>query len=1160
MGRAFSVLLFCVAMDPWYYHVNRILAVIVNKGYMDDNATGGIGLSWLYEAETLLQSLATAGFLVLSHSCYQVEPVFLSESTSPRFSSMDFVTQGYHSLLAALRNSPPAPMVRLRCGNRAVTLPSHLLTIGDTVECPSHPLLHAFLHTAECKCKCKTFLLSNSPLSPKQLEFLDSTPFGVKIVKPNATMLGLHLHSPHLSVTPRFSLQGDLLSPLPHVARAHVEKAQLNTAVSRMLQRVRAGTNLGLSFRERTLFLSFYVLSLPHYHHSTLIPSSNYIANYYRLIRQHLCKRAWIQAKHLPGVVTFLKLGILHCPRIFLLSSMLGLCIRLYGTDIVLWLGGLTSSLPFLPKRILEGLDAIRSETIKADRFNKEPFSHQLYRFVSDCPPPYKLARLVTRTFKSHVLQMLHAETRSFLRLRISQADWLGDSSSTTLDTLHATPIKVIPPFARLAILRWSIDSEPDLHFRLRPHFTRRTSCRCGCGRYSSIYPEGFRAGAVATDHLLNSNQWTLISQTFAPSRFDRFSDRYPHPPLPLAASPIWCPRKGAPVHSLDHLDPSLRSWIDLPCVLCGHGDNSVQHWMRFCPVPALVGSALLNRPWRTHDWSLRPTFSASRLATIGALWVGTRQFVHERSGLPLPPLPPPSFTLDDPVRTTQHLLDRVYSLIPSAFRPSHIAPLAPPPIVQGCFRNHINSTLLTIEREGFPIYYGHTPVTSHAVAAQSVLAIFPPNSPLPRTLHKFQSLVSRPPNCYIQFKLCACGSVHGYLKSLIDLDAATPLYIGDPPVDHLDFVIQFDGGAFREHRVGGSGIVLWKHTTQGLTLLDTFAVPLFPCPDAAYAETVGAAHAVLMAAGHFPQHRPSRILIKGDNRPIIDFMNSVGKLRRTDLQKLLTEAQHALAFSLPPFYGVTFHGNSTNARIFLRVLLVITRNNPSLLNCCPIPFLLSLSHSPLPFLPSTLLLFPLLFLLLPLPLPFTNLLTSRSPPSLSLLAKLFTPLRYSATFEPSKKAPLHLPRYLSFIALQQMISEDAFTPWRLGPPNFLGITAPFCLVVPTLNLTLLALIISSSNVSLSLSLSWTFLFPLSTNLGNFFLLILMLRTRTSLNNTLLLPRTCPRSCSTPPSNPPCYITGAKAAKDTGPLIRYGPFSIKSLRPNPASLQLSINH
>ena len=185
--------------------------------------------------------------------------------------------------------------------------------------------------------------------------------------------------------------------------------------------------------------------------------------------------------------------------------------------------------------------------------------------------------------------------------------------------------------------MRWSIDSEPDLHFRLRPHFTRRTSCRCGCAAIPR-YTRSFRAGAVATDHLLNSNQWTLISQTFAFSRFDRFSDRYRHPPLPSTTPPLWCPRKGAPTHSLDHLDPALRSWIDLPCVLCGHGDNSVQHWMRFCPVPALVGSALLNRPWCTHDWSLRPTFSASRLAMIGTLWVGTRQFVHKRSGLsPLP-------------------------------------------------------------------------------------------------------------------------------------------------------------------------------------------------------------------------------------------------------------------------------------------------------------------------------------------------------------------------------------------------------------------------------------------------------------------------------------------------------------------------------------------
>ena len=126
MGRTFSVLLFCIAIDPWYHHVNRIPDVIVNKGYMDDNATGGIGLSWVYSAEKLLQSMATAGFLVLSHTCYQVESVVIPVPPSPIFLSMDFVTQRHHSLLTALCHSPSclccAPALRQSCCYAALSL------------------------------------------------------------------------------------------------------------------------------------------------------------------------------------------------------------------------------------------------------------------------------------------------------------------------------------------------------------------------------------------------------------------------------------------------------------------------------------------------------------------------------------------------------------------------------------------------------------------------------------------------------------------------------------------------------------------------------------------------------------------------------------------------------------------------------------------------------------------------------------------------------------------------------------------------------------------------------------------------------------------------------------------------------------------------------
>ena len=61
MGRAFSVLLFCIAMDPWYHQVHKIPRVCINTGYMDDNATGGHGLGWLHQTQQLIHQFHSAG-------------------------------------------------------------------------------------------------------------------------------------------------------------------------------------------------------------------------------------------------------------------------------------------------------------------------------------------------------------------------------------------------------------------------------------------------------------------------------------------------------------------------------------------------------------------------------------------------------------------------------------------------------------------------------------------------------------------------------------------------------------------------------------------------------------------------------------------------------------------------------------------------------------------------------------------------------------------------------------------------------------------------------------------------------------------------------------------------------------------------------------------
>ena len=81
-----------------------------------------------------------------------------------------------------------------------------------------------------------------------------------------------------------------------------------------------------------------------------------------------------------------------------------------------------------------------------------------------------------------------------------------------------------------------------------------------------------------------------------------------------------------------------------------------------------------------------------------------------------------------------------------------------------------------------------------------------------------------------------------------------SPLFIGDPDVEQHDLVIHFDGGCFKELQIGGAGVVIWKHIAGNLTLLDTLCIPIYPCPDAAYAEACGAAHAVIIAAKYFAE------------------------------------------------------------------------------------------------------------------------------------------------------------------------------------------------------------------------------------------------------------------------------------------------------------------
>ena len=61
MGRSFSVLLFCVAMDPILCALNSIQGVLNVQGYVDDTTqwAGDVGgtMTWLGDVGSLLDSL-----------------------------------------------------------------------------------------------------------------------------------------------------------------------------------------------------------------------------------------------------------------------------------------------------------------------------------------------------------------------------------------------------------------------------------------------------------------------------------------------------------------------------------------------------------------------------------------------------------------------------------------------------------------------------------------------------------------------------------------------------------------------------------------------------------------------------------------------------------------------------------------------------------------------------------------------------------------------------------------------------------------------------------------------------------------------------------------------------------------------------------------------
>ena len=164
-----------------------------------------------------------------------------------------------------------------------------------------------------------------------------------------------------------------------------------------------------------------------------------------------------------------------------------------------------------------------------------------------------------------------------------------GGVSFPWLQALAVLPKCFAHEVARFALLRWALGEDDDIGLTIRIQYGRSLPC-CLCGAPARSYPVGLQyepycEACIATQGINCFSLSSMDMVNVSPGQHG-----YSH-----AAALPWSrvvvrrvPRGGD-----DAQDAGFFSGL-APCIACGQGDNSIGHWSRWCAVPVVVASILL--------------------------------------------------------------------------------------------------------------------------------------------------------------------------------------------------------------------------------------------------------------------------------------------------------------------------------------------------------------------------------------------------------------------------------------------------------------------------------------------------------------------------------------------------------------------------------------
>ena len=687
----------------------------------------------------------------------------------------------------------------------------------------------------------------NHPASFSTLNALERSNWGAHLIEGKATALGLLLYG-------KFFRDPQGWSPVDELSGTQAINPK---ALTKANHRLALFATPAHSVVQRSLANNCFILSLNIYQSTYFGFNPDDINVYQQRSAKLILGRPWLAARYLPHIFRWLGIAPALDPAVTLTSACLGYWLRQNGSTALLSPGypDVETRQGAIVQRIFRAWTPLLGSDKVAD----------LVRIVAGHYTRKQHFQFL-RQLKSALYQAIQEHALQYLKTRVSIQLLPGGVSWKWLTSLATVPKLAVSGVARFAVLRWAVNEDDDECLRLRVAGSLQAEQSCQlCGVRTRLYPLGLRFAPACEkccyEHNLNAT--TLHSDA-------RWG---------IPDTSVWYPIVESVRGSVSLPDTWRNQGRDLPpCVACGHGDNSAQHWARFCVIPVLVANAL-STP--SHIvWSLDQLARTNTAGCVVASHVlhQFRRLLLEHGGMQHSPS---SVTLSVTEWITR-LHDNSLQAIPTRYLPEHASllrqqhtDLANP--THQCFMQTTNNEAVTLHSAALPDLIC---TATTAIAPNHTIATLP-------VAHPWLRLIT--PSGTRAAGLCPNATITpAETTSNVPLCAVTAtqsigpneLILACPPdeeqsVPSIQIVGQFDGSCLREHTLGGAGYVVYAIERGQSRVIACRAVALPQCTDNIEAEILACLFLVEEVSVLVKQLFASRgitptVVIQGDILPVI--------------------------------------------------------------------------------------------------------------------------------------------------------------------------------------------------------------------------------------------------------------------------------------------------